>query len=558
MLLLALGLLLVTAPFWINLNTIQSHIKAHLDRETGGRAQYGEMALSLMPRPHVTVHEAAMSLPEGSGFSAQVVTLYPELSALLRGDLRLASVAVVSPRVDLKLPDFKSKESKTNVPAASEGPALILSEIREWIEKTGHLAVRVENGSFDTIFGGGQTVQFQGVNLKAENTKGFLEFQASCDSELFSHMEIDGKIDAKTLKGNLVLKEFNIKKALKIGSVNRYGVLEEGLLNLKVAFDGVGPQNVAATIQAFAPSMVLSRNHESVKVKDFSMNGQIQAGKDELNVSVSSLTLVNPRLNMAGSLKWDSNTPQVEVKIDGSSVDVGMLRVCAVDFGKDIPAVKNLFDVLVDGTVPFVSVAAKGRSFGDLAELEKYVIEGNIHEGNIRLPKLGFDLKQVNGSVLISNGILTGQRLQATLQKTKGREGMLTLSLTENLSPFVLDILLDTDLAQAHTILKDLIREGPLAEELQRIHSVEGKAQARLRLEQKEEGLQAAVNSSSCHLQATYGSLGMPVYVKKGSIDYRGDRCMYVIWPEAMGGPIFLWHTVFWNGKMTCSWRWTL
>ena len=81
---------------------------------------------------------------------------------------------------------------------------------------------------------------------------------------------------------------------------------------------------------------------------------------------------------------------------------------------------RNIFAIIKDGYVPSITVDAKGKSLADLGNLNAYTIEGHMRKGKISLTYPSLNLDEVEGSALISKGVLSGQRLRAKLSKIKG------------------------------------------------------------------------------------------------------------------------------------------
>jgi len=77
--------------------------------------------------------------------------------------------------------------------------------------------------------------------------------------------------------------------------------------------------------------------------------------------------------------------------------------------------VKDIFDVLKDGSIPLITLKAQGNSLSDLGNTDNMVIQGQLRDGEIRIPDIQFDLKDFAGKVVISRGILQSENLRARL-----------------------------------------------------------------------------------------------------------------------------------------------
>jgi len=402
---------------------------------------------------------------------------------------------------------------------------------RTWINKTDGLKIQVENGLLNLTAGGPifknrASFRFSDINISTEHANGSLTLELTCASNLFQNMNLKGQMELASFKtkGRLTLSGFKTGELPNNTQHHETMRLENGVADLRVNFEGMGFQSLKANVNLSAPSLGLSRGQRKITVKGARIDGNIQFEKGFLTASLSDMTLDYPPMSLSGVLRKEDDTPLVSIHIEGKDVDVPALRSSALDLAGDISPVKNIFAVIRDGNVPSITVDAKGKSLADLGNLNAYTIEGHMRKGKISLTYPSLNLTDVEGSALISNGILRGQRLRAKLSEIKGKEGILTVALKEGAAPFHLNIQVDADLAEAHTVLKRLITEGAFAKDLHHIQSIEGQATAQLKLHENQSGLLVDVDGSSCRLKALYRPLPLPVTVKSGRIHYRQNH----------------------------------
>ncbi len=523
-LLLLLCVLLLAAPLLINLDAVHGELEARFHRETGGQGTFRELDLLFLPRPHAVIRGVNLSFPGQKILVFEAVTVYPKLLALLKGDIRPAQVQLSSPRVNMALSLGKGdKQGEIPFFATDKRPG-IPQALDAWIKKTEGLTIQVENGQLNLQSKENQSFQFSDIDISIDNADGNLAIKLSCASNLFNRMDLKGQLDLASLKthGTLSLKDLKIDLLDKTKRPELMP-LENGALDLQLDFDAVGTKDFKAAVEASAPSLGLSRGQRKIIVKGVRIKGSVHFGEGVLEASISDMTLDYPRLGLMGAFKMEEDTPLVSLHLEGKAVDVAATRSCALAFAGDIPVVKNIFAVIIDGNVPFISVDA-GGNVTDLGNLDRYTIRGEMRKGRIALSNLGLNLTDVDGGALISKGILSGQRLRANLGNIEGKEGTLTVALEQGAAPFRLDIQVDADLAEAYPILKRLVTEGAFAEHLRHIRSIEGQAAARLRLDEKVTGLLVDVDCSSYHLKAAYRSLPFSVIVERGKLHYRQDH----------------------------------
>jgi hypothetical protein len=529
--LLLLCVLLLSAPLIINLDSVHREIKARFDQETGGHGTFQKLDLFFLPRPHAVIRGGRLSFPGKESLVFEALTVYPKLLPLIKGEFLPAHIQLTSPHTDIDLSSPK-KDKQPPTPTPETVVKFQMPEaFRTWINKTDGLTIQVEKGLLNLTASAqslktGRSFRFSDINISAENASGSLILELTCASNLFQNMNLKGQMELASFKtkGRLTLSGFKTGELPDHTLHHETMRVEDGVVDLQTTFEGMGFQSLKANVNLSAPSLGLSRSQRKITVKGARIDGNIQFGKGFLVASLSDMTLDYPPMNLSGVFKKEDDTPRVSIHLEGKDVDVPALRSCALDLAGDISPVKDIFEVIRDGNVPSITVDAKGKSLADLGNLNAYTIEGLMRKGKISLTDPSLNLMDVEGSALISNGILSGGRLRAKLNKIKGTEGILTVALKDGAAPFHLNIQVDADLAEAHTVLKRLITEGTFAKDLHHIQSIEGQAAAQLKLDQNQSGLLVDVNGSSCRLKAHYRSLPLPMTVKSGRIHYRENH----------------------------------
>ena len=554
-LLLLLCLLVLAAPLLVNLDAVHGEIEARFHRETGGQDTFRELDLFFLPRPHVVIRGVSVTFPGQKSLAIESVTIYPKLLPLLKGHIRPAKVLLSSPHMNMEMSSHKEDEKGEMSFFGMDSPSGISQGFHAWIRKAEGLVIRIKNGQLDLTSTENDALRFSGINLSIDHANGGFSIQLSCASSLFHRMDLKGRFDPASFKteGALSLSGFKadgLPDNSGFPGMVRWG---DGVMDLEMDFNGTGFRELKATVQVSAPSLGVWRGQRKIVVKGVRIKGRVHLGEDVLEASLSDMTLDYPRLGLSGEFKKEQDAPSVSLHLRGNGVDVAAVRSCALALAGDVSAVGNIFDVVVDGHVPFISVRAHGKSPGDLGKLDSYTIKGHMRRGRIFVPDLDLDLTNVQGNALISKGLLSGQRLCANLGNIQGKEGLLMLGLAKGPGSFHLDIQVDADLTEAHSVLKRLVSEGAFAEELRHIRSIEGETTARLCLDDKGGGLLVDVACASCRLKALYRSLPFPVTVEKGSIHFRGKQVVLHNVAGAYGqsdffqaSGLFDWHNEPW------------
>ena len=146
-LLLAFFLLL---PSFINIEPLREKIIAAVSETVEAPFRYERIDLSYFPSPRAVIHQARLSGPGNVSATLKSLTVYPKLSALLKGKIQITLVHIEAPSVKMELPKGPGKKK---VEKESGSPATLAEEmvsvLAQVTAKTGSLNIEVDKGSFD-------------------------------------------------------------------------------------------------------------------------------------------------------------------------------------------------------------------------------------------------------------------------------------------------------------------------------------------------------------------------------------------------------------------------
>ena len=94
---------------------------------------------------------------------------------------------------------------------------------------------------------------------------------------------------------------------------------------------------------------------------------------------------------------------------------------------------------------------------------------------------LDVDLAEVNGRFVVSREILEAKQFSARYGKIQGSEGTLRLGLEGKSAPFHLDMMIQADAAELHSLLLRVVKNDGFRRELSRLRNVEGDLSGRTR-----------------------------------------------------------------------------
>lgn len=127
MVLALLVVLLLLGTWLINRAPLQKQIREAIVSRTGDMVSFGHLNIDLLPRPHLIVSGATITVPDRVAGSVASVAVYPELLPLIRGDVRIAQVR-------LKRPDFSVQLAEEEKPREQQGAQAAFDETRGNVE----------------------------------------------------------------------------------------------------------------------------------------------------------------------------------------------------------------------------------------------------------------------------------------------------------------------------------------------------------------------------------------------------------------------------------------
>jgi len=223
-----------------------------------------------------------------------------------------------------------------------------------------------------------------------------------------------------------------------------------------------------AELNGSSPYLKLRTAKEALKLKNSRIKAAFQVDKNSVSLSLTELALDYPGLNLSADLALTQSTPSLSLQVKGSQIDVAATRQVALELSGKNDVVKDIFDIVKGGSVPLITLKARGNSLSDLGKTDNMVIHGQMRNGEIYIPDARLDLKDVAGEVVISRGILQGENLRARLGNSLGQNGKLKLGLIGDAAPFHLEVDVQADLSQLPPILKGLVDYKNFPKELKK------------------------------------------------------------------------------------------
>jgi hypothetical protein len=461
--------LIALLPTLINLGPIREKILADISQTVGGQVACERFELSFLPRPHVTIYQARLSIPGKVSGNLASVTMHPRIPSILMGKVCLASVKVAAPDLTVavqgKGPDkIKEKSKPFSVVAIQERVAPLFAVLAS---QAPSLRVQVENAKL-------RVSEDKQPVFECQDIRAFMELPAN-----------QVKVD-----------------------VTGFAFRTDGLRDLR------------ASLASSPPSVTGGRLEEPrvIKGKDLRVTSHIN--RDKTVMSLVDLNLNEPQVNITGELLLKQTSPQVSLELEGREIGVDSTRDAALALAGDIAATRRIFEIVKGGKAPLIHLRTHGNSWHDLGKGENILIKGSMLDGKIFVPGVHLDLEDVKGDVIISKGILEGNNLEARMGSIGGREGTLKLGLRGKNAPFHLDMLIQADLAQLHPVLKRLAANQSFGHEMDLIDNLQGYGTGRLVLGESTTSIKTRLDLSEFNLSGYYKRIPYPLEISGQDFSY--------------------------------------
>jgi hypothetical protein len=521
---------LLLAPKLINLESFRQKAIAGFHEKTGGRIDYQRVDLSFFPRPCVVIYEAKMSVPEKGKGRIESISIYPRILSLLRGRVRITQVLVDAPNFTITLPERRDREA---VPRPEERNGALEGILRAMVAplslEAPDLIFLIERGTLTLLQEEKPAFSFGRLSARFVLPPTGFKVVLNCTSNLWKEMHLESTLGLEPLKASGRI-DFNGLQPHRL-STYMFPQAAENIGNsdvdLGLTFNMEGLRAWKADFVAPFFRFAFRQGDTAAVLKGKGMKGVFQKDGDTTSISLSQVQLDAPSLALSGRLVVGGPSQGVRAELEGTGVNISAVRETALAAAGHIQEVKEIFEVVKSGTVPRMTFRAQGKSLCDLGDLNNMVIEGRLVDGGIFLPEAGLDLAEAQGDAVISGGTLEGKNLEARFGNSWGRQGRLKVDFKGDDAPFHLDMMVDADLAQLPPILRKVLDNSDLVQELDFLKEVKGRGVGKLTLGESQGAVDAKIDVSELEFFARYKRVPYPITISGGRFVYE-ERAMSV------------------------------
>ncbi len=369
-------------------------------------------------------------------------------------------------------------------------------------------------------------LHFNNVNLNLDIDMHEIILKTTSKSNLWEYAKINAVYETNT---NNYL--FNIEtKHLSIDLLNNIIPKEENLsvtksdINGNIIIKGNELNNIDFKIAGKDSAVGFFKDNEEkiLKLKQYNLEF-IKAARDyqvkinEMDVSEPSMTLsgyVNRTYIPDAYPKWDAD-------IKSENLDAGALRdyINLIFKGYDEP--ERIFKRLKSGTALTAHYSYHAQSKYP-SKTKHIFFEGFLEKGEVYMPTINFSIDEVSGNIILSDGVLYIEKIEAKKGNNKGYDGDLLISVDET-DQFKLDIFLEAEPDSIKDILNQVFEKKHIKDEIQRFSNMNGVVKGRLILGDSLEHIKPDIRIDDINAKLSYSRLPWDISLKHAKVNITND-----------------------------------
>lgn len=314
------------------------------------------------------------------------------------------------------------------------------------------------------------------------------------------------------------------------GNASLLSALQTGLLGLAQRLDENGPSPIRVENGEF--SLVIGKT----PVLRFSdIQGEVFADGGELAIGIQGAADFGKGISL--DLTHQPSGPwKLAISAEQLQVD-GLRQTCRKLLGPDI----RLFAIVKGGELSRFSLNSQAEALAELFQLTPMRISGHWEKGRFLLPISGLNLSELRGKARLSQGILTGEKLSATLNQTAtAKNGKIEIGLGKSRPRLFIQAELDADLPLVKAVLKRLIADADFQAELGRFQDIQGRAKGSLTVKRKtDQGVNVIADVENLRFSGRYQRLSHRLSIRGGGF-YLDEKAIRLGAKSIESGPYSL------------------
>lgn len=512
--------IVIFTPKVIRFDIVQSEIVSRLSKELESDIQINDIRWHWLPLPHVSVRDAHID-NEHATIKVPRANFHPDWKSLFSIQLKLGKVELQKPSINLKTLKF-IQEDKKDLPLPQT--TIIL--------RNGDLKLTAKNlpGIKNKEF------HFTSINSTIHTNPKEIRVNLNALSPFTKRFSVEGnfnipqnsyqfKFDCKGLKLHESVTSFAEGKIIPV----------ESIANLQGTFNGQGIHSLTANIFGELPCFTVKPEDKKYLITCGFADISMTKTGDNFDFIIKEFELKEPGLILNGKISRslsDNGEDLWDMGFNARDLDLTEIRNGVLTLWSRNIVAQKVCDIVKGGHANTASYHFSG-STSDFKNIKAMTITADVESALIHVPGIAdLDLTEANGKILIKNGQLSGQKLNAKLNNSFGHNCSLLVGLAEDDDSFKLDLDIDADLADLPAVLHRLVDNSSFKEELNKFSEVAGKATGHLTLGDTLYDISVKVKAKDIKASAHYDRLLWPMEIRDGLLQVLPDK---VIWEGVTG-----------------------
>ena len=439
----------LTTHLLANRDMVKSFIISKTAQATGGRLVYDRLDISFVPLPHLKARDIHLDRSDAFEVTAQELSVYPRILPLLKGQVSIRRLALVTPEVKvlmgsepMKTPDSPKEKRRVSL---EDGVRTVVGGL------FGALAavdpgtdLRIEDGTVTLAFTDAPDLLISRIHAAVGNNDGDLSLSLQCRSDLTGTLNASANADiaAMQARGQISLADINLRPLLFHAALPGGITTEDTRATVNVDFTVDGPERMNGRFDLQFPSLTVMRRDLKLDLDTVAVAGTVDYADKRLSVSVDTLKSVRPALDLSAAAIIRpvdaAGKSVIEVRAAASRMDVAVADMVTRAIAGDLNAIRTAFSVAREGHLTDATYFAGFDIDESGWHLKKMKAAGHLSRGLVTIPGIDADLERMDGDVIyedqhVAFKNVSGHFKGATFEKLDatidwGKESTLTIS----------------------------------------------------------------------------------------------------------------------------------
>ncbi len=235
-----------------------------------------------------------------------------------------------------------------------------------------------------------------------------------------------------------------------------------------------------------------------------SLNAEIKKTPEILSILIEPIGFDPPAMLLGVGFQRDNASNISQLRFTGRNISVPPLRAMASTFLKKSTIARTLFNIVSEGTIPYITVNFQNSDDKFLFDPQKMTVNAELQGGTIAIPSTPLIATDVTAMVQVKNGILCPQISRGTVEEARLKKGTLQVNLLDKNHAFKGQFPLKVNLGKLPGVLKSLLPDSPLSRELDLTEKIAGSATGILELTRTGRNLKVVVHCKNIDLTGSY------------------------------------------------------